>query len=163
MIKLTNCVIETMLMSDYVIIPANIRDLDAIHALEKACFTEDIISLERYKTLLKRSSIRIFVMKDGIKIIASAILVLRKRSEIARIYSFAVDKSYRGTMTAKNFYEYLEKFLRKEHKRVITLEVKITNHAAIRFYEKNGFVRSGLYKDYYEDHSNAYRMQKVIA
>ena len=42
------------------------------------------------------------------------------------------------------------------------LEVAKDNAAAIRLYESAGYVAFGTYEDYYEDHRDALRMQKII-
>jgi len=36
------------------------------------------------------------------------------------------------------------------------------NHAAIKLYESLGYAVIGIYKDYYEDHQDALRMQKQL-
>ena len=44
----------------------------------------------------------------------------------------------------------------------ITLEVKVTNAAAIALYMKNGFIPAGIKPCYYHDGSDAIYMQRLI-
>lgn len=42
------------------------------------------------------------------------------------------------------------------------LEVRVSNEAAIRLYEKNGFTRQGIRKDFYKEiHEDAYVMNRI--
>lgn len=42
------------------------------------------------------------------------------------------------------------------------LEVRVSNTAAIRLYEKNGFIRQGIRKDFYKEiHEDAYIMNRM--
>ena len=42
------------------------------------------------------------------------------------------------------------------------LEVAVGNAGAIALYKKLGFTQFGMYTDYYDDHTDALRMQKVL-
>ena len=44
----------------------------------------------------------------------------------------------------------------------LRLEVASGNRSAIRTYTRAGYKPFGLYRDYYEDHGDAVRMQKCI-
>ncbi len=65
------------------------------------------------------------------------------------IYNVAVKKEYRGQHIG---YQMLSALLKRAQARGITsltLEVRISNEAALRLYESLGFVRSGVRKDFY--------------
>ena len=47
-------------------------------------------------------------------------------------------------------------------KRFMRLEVAVGNAGAIALYKKLGFSQFGMYTDYYDDHTDALRMQKVL-
>ena len=43
------------------------------------------------------------------------------------------------------------------------LEVRVSNEAAIHLYEKHGFIRQGVRKDFYKDiHEDAYVMNHIM-
>ena len=44
----------------------------------------------------------------------------------------------------------------------MTLEVDVSNHSAIRLYEKLGYKRSCLRKNHYPDGADAYQMEKAL-
>lgn len=56
---------------------------------------------------------------------------------------------------------YLDKLCLDNQVEESTLEVRVSNEVAISLYEKYGFIKKGLRKDYYQDnHEDAYLMVK---
>jgi len=80
----------------------------------------------------------------------------------SRILMLAVAPDVRrrgiGTMLMER---YLEES-RKKGARVLTLEVRKGNHAAIEFYKKFNFMPVDIIKGYYNDGEDAYQMQLFI-
>ena len=73
-----------------------------------------------------------------------------------------VEKSGRKGVAAM-LLEALERFLREKNAEKIFLEVREQNLAAISFYEKNGFEKNGLRKNYYSNpRDNGVLMMKKI-
>ncbi len=63
-----------------------------------------------------------------------------------------------GTMLMSRFME--ESY--KKGTRVVTLEVRKNNDAALSFYNKLGFRRVDVIKNYYNDGEDAYQMQRWL-
>lgn len=138
------------------------HDLISLIRLEHECFAIDRIKEKKYKQFLNKPSVKIFIGKMQDKVIASAIIIFRKKSKTSRIYSFAVAKDFRRSGIAQTLYRHIEDYLAAQGCTEIYLEVKTDNLPAIQFYKKNGFVGFGEYKDYYEDRKDAIRMKKVL-
>jgi ribosomal-protein-alanine N-acetyltransferase len=56
----------------------------------------------------------------------------------------------------------LEESLLKDEVSLISLEVNINNHPAVLLYEKIGFEKASVRKNYYHNHDDAYLMVKDI-
>jgi [ribosomal protein S18]-alanine N-acetyltransferase len=69
------------------------------------------------------------------------------------ITNVAVHPDYRRMHLGSILVEMLIDQTRKEGLKRFTLEVRVSNHAAIALYEKFGFVSVGLRKGYYEDNN----------
>ncbi|MBE6846289.1 MAG: ribosomal-protein-alanine N-acetyltransferase [Ruminococcus sp.] len=81
----------------------------------------------------------------------------------AELLNIAVVEKSRRKGVAAMLLEALEKFLREENAGKIFLEVREQNHVAISFYEKNGFEKNGLRKNYYSNpRDNGVLMMKKI-
>ncbi len=69
------------------------------------------------------------------------------------ITNVAVHPDYRRMHLGHILVEMLIDQTRKEGLKRFTLEVRVSNHAAIALYEQFGFVSAGLRKGYYEDNN----------
>lgn len=66
------------------------------------------------------------------------------------IDNIAVTSSYRKMGIATLILEVLERTARAENGEFISLEVRKSNEAAIKLYEKNGYARVGIRKNFYQ-------------
>ncbi|MBA3660308.1 MAG: GNAT family N-acetyltransferase [Gammaproteobacteria bacterium] len=136
-------------------------DLEALLSLEKACFTSDQLSRHAFSRLLNRTGARIYIEKKGDQIIASAVLLFRKNSKCARLYSFAVSPLLQQKGLGKIFLSQIEAELAKICEE-IRLEVRTDNNKAISFYQKFGYVTFAKQENFYEDGETAFKMKKNI-
>ena len=67
------------------------------------------------------------------------------------VMNVAVDPAYRGRGIATRLLQRLFELTADDGRRGYTLEVRVSNAAAISLYEKLGFARSGLRRGYYTD------------
>jgi hypothetical protein len=81
---------------------------------------------------------------------------------LARLYSLAIAPEARGRGIAKQLLRALELAAEKQLRLYMRLEVSRNNKAAIELYQSSGYRVFGEYSDYYQDHSDALRMQKKI-
>lgn len=149
-------------MNNIFIRPACYEDLEDLVQFEKSCFMTDCISRKSYQRLLKTSSAIILILKKDDLMIGAAILFFRKKSNKARLYSFAIHNEYRKQGLAGQLNSALEMAATERECFTIFLEVKPDNIAAINFYSKQGYVIFDKYTNFYEDGTDALRMEKVI-
>ncbi|MBU2871542.1 N-acetyltransferase [Colwellia sp. E2M01] len=83
-------------------------------------------------------------------------------TKVARLYSLAVDANYRGQNIASEILTQLEVETVRYGHSLLRLEVSQKNSKAISLYERLNYRVFGEYSDYYEDGSDAYRMQKAL-
>jgi ribosomal-protein-alanine N-acetyltransferase len=80
----------------------------------------------------------------------------------ARILLMAVKPEYRNRGIGRSMLaEFTERCFGKGLK-IINLEVRITNDAAIRFYKNQGFEMVSVIPNYYEDGGAGYHMKKML-
>jgi ribosomal protein S18 acetylase RimI-like enzyme len=143
--------------------PANPEDLDALVALETACFDGDRISRRQFNYLLKRgnASILVAVLEGGL--VGDLVLLYSRATSVARLYSIAVDGKVRGKGIARSLMQAAEREAWDHQRAYLRLEVRKDNHAAIRLYQSLGYRRLGEHPDYYDDHMDAWRFEKSLA
>lgn len=149
--------------NDMEIVPASLDDLDWLEPFEEECFSYDRIS---------RRSMRRFILSEQTVFLVARLLgervgymliLFHRGTRLARLYSIAVDPRQRGKGVARTLMVAGEAEARGRGAIYLRLEVTNTNESAIRLYHALGFEEFGLLRDYYyDDHSDALRMQKRI-
>jgi len=141
---------------------AQLTDIDALVALETACFETDRLSRRSFKHWLAADH-RGLLVADVEKTIAGYILIIyHPGTRLARIYSIAVSPQYRGLGLAKQLMAAGEQAANEDGRLYLRLEVSVDNTQAIKLYETQGYQKFGIYRDYYQDHKDALRYQKRI-
>lgn len=142
--------------------PALAADLDALLAIEAACFSSDRLSRRSFKRWLRRADCVFLVARDGAELAGYCLVLLRQGTRLARLYSLALAPAYQGQGLARRLLQQAELDTRATGALYLRLEVASTNSAAIALYRQLGYTQFGLYHDYYEDHGDALRMEKCI-
>ncbi|HKK19224.1 MAG TPA: GNAT family N-acetyltransferase/peptidase C39 family protein [Opitutales bacterium] len=145
-----------------VIREALLDDLEALVGLENACFTTDRLSRRSFQRWLKGEQSLFYVAAWGELLVGYGLVLLHSGTRLARLYSIAVAPEVRGKGIARQVLRRLEEAAENEDRFFMRLEVAKENAAAIRLYQKLGYSVFDEWKDYYEDHSDALRMQKRI-
>jgi len=103
-----------------------------------------------------------FIVAEEDNDVVGFILGISPAPKQARILILAVDEKYRGKgIGATLLNAFIQACLIRDV-RLITLEVRTTNDAAIRFYGKHGFNIVHMIPNYYKDGENGYIMHKTI-
>ncbi len=137
-------------------------DIDELLRLEELAFQGDRLSRRSFKRWLQHPGCVFLVSEERGSLGGYILVVLRRGTRLARLYSLAVDPVCRGQGIAARLVEYAEVAARKAGALYMRLEVAGNNAGAIGLYRKLGYTQFGLYQDYYEDHSDALRMEKCI-
>ena len=130
--------------------------------LEKECFASDRMSKAQYTHYLKAPNALIYVAEEAKQCLATAIVLMRKNSKIARLYSLAVKPMARQRGLAKQLLITIEKQLLNKHIQILKLEVSQKNIAAIKLYQNLAYEIVGSYAGYYQDGSDAWQMRKTL-
>lgn len=142
---------------------ASVDDLKALLVLEGKAFTGDRLSRRSFRHAITSSGSALFVaMKEDGELLGYALLHLRQGTHLARLYSLAVSPEARGLGIGKLLIQACEKKALKKGKMLLRLEVSDVNHNAIALYQKMGYKEFGHYDAYYEDQTDAIRMQKRL-
>lgn len=146
--------------------PATLEDLDSLVAIEQTCFSQDRLSKRSLRRWIQsRHSIFLVIEQARVKekpLAGYGLVWCHRGTSLARLYSLAVLPTMRGHGLAKNLLLELEKRTAEQGRLFMRLEVAKNNQAAIGLYESLGYRTFGEYSDYYDDHTDALRMQKTI-
>lgn len=145
-----------------VIRKATLDDLNALTQLENRCFDLDRISRRNFRYLLSKANASTLLAEDEGVIKAYAMLLFNTGTSLARLYSLAVDRPFRKQKIAEHLIEACEK-LAMEHDCVnLRLEIRHDNEASINLFKKMGYRLFEITPDYYEDHEEALRFEKML-
>ncbi len=123
------------------------EDLDAVARIEQETFSQPWSKAGFASSLVREDTLYLSAFSDGELAGYCGLLQVLDEGEITNV---AVKKCFRGQKIASLL---MEELLKKGSLRGITffvLEVRKNNCAAIRLYEKNGFTKAGIRKNFYE-------------
>lgn len=141
---------------------AELADLDRLQALE-ALFPSDAMSRRSLRRFVQASNARFLVAEVEDQVQANLLLLMRRGSPRARIYSLVVDPAARGLGLAQALVLEAEAVARASGCAEVSLEVRIDNHAAQALYTKLGYAQAGALSGYYDDGADGLRLSKVLA
>lgn len=134
---------------------ATIADLDALLALENACYPpRQAYMREEYRYALKDArAVNLAFEEDG-RIVGFAGAFHHRAWRVGHVYTVNVHPSQRGKGLGKRLMAALEKRLAELGMRKVVLEVNVDNAAAIALYEACGYAQLQRLKDYYTQYEN---------
>lgn len=137
-------------------------DVKQLVEIENRCFTLDKLRTRNFLWLLEKGHCDILVSEaDGV-MTGYSLLLYRRGTSLARLYSVAILPEYRGSGMGVALLEKSELQAREHDCVYLRLEVRPDNHAAIALYERLGYRQFDTKADYYEDHSLALCFEKRI-
>lgn len=142
--------------------PARQSDLNALLALENASFATDQVSRRSFRRFISGRSDVFFVAVEKGKLLGYAVALFRRGTALARLYSIAVSKQARGRGIGADLLKSVEAAALKRGAMVMRLEVRVDNKRAISLYKGFGYREFGRYEDYYGDHTDALRFEKIL-
>ncbi len=142
---------------------ARLSDLSSLVALEERCFELDRFSRRQFRYLITRARGRLLVDERRGKLIGYVLVLFRRGTSLARLYSIAVDPRARGKGAGRDLLEAAEKAAVDASCAYLRLEVRPDNAESIRLYRSAGFRKLGEVSDYYEDGMDALRYEKALA
>jgi ribosomal protein S18 acetylase RimI-like enzyme len=139
-------------------------DIGALTELERGVFATDRLSRRSLARLVRSPSAVVIVAKEGGgRLVGTVIVLFRRGTSVARLYSIAVAPHMGGHGIGPMLLAAAEDAARARGSCTMRLEVHVTNHAAISRYRKSGYEECGRHAGYYEDGGDALRFQKALA
>ncbi|WP_221801820.1 GNAT family N-acetyltransferase/peptidase C39 family protein [Oceanobacter mangrovi] len=137
-------------------------DLASLLALEKLCFDSDRLSRRSFIHFMDHGHAEVLVAEEAGELLGYAIVMFRRGTWLARVYSLAVNPNARGKGVAKALMEASEQAARDQQCRFIRLEVSTRNEAALGLYKAMGYRHRLTLPEYYENGDDGWRMEKIL-
>lgn len=141
---------------------ASLKDCEAMLAIESACFKTDRIPARQMRYLLSKAKALNLVLEHQGKIVGCCVTLLPKQPRPARLYSIAVLPAEQGKGFASDLLTYLIASLAEKNYQYCRLEVRASDIATQKLYERFGFEKIAETSGYYEDGESAVKMQTLI-
>lgn len=141
----------------FVILPARLRDLNALNHLEKAVFKEDawpVIDLIVILLMPGTFQLKALAGKNIIGFISAEENLFEKNASITTV---GVDPAFRRQGVARALMKSIEERITRK---TIRLCVRVSNQGAINLYEELGYQKKRTRQHYYADGENAFEMEK---
>lgn len=146
-----------------IIRPAGSGDTKRMWEIDQLCFDPDIaypIDFIYYHLLVLRDPA--FCAWDGQTMVGFVLTAMEKRREGSIVTIDLIDP-YRRRGLGSQLIGMAERALAGRGARKIVLQVAVENESAIAFYEKHGYARGRLLKNYYGKKKDAWRCEKPVA
>jgi ribosomal-protein-alanine acetyltransferase len=137
-------------------------DLAQLAAIEASAFATDRLSRRSFAALIGSRSAAVLVACRGDEIDGYALVLTRRGSHTARLYSIAVAPEAAGRGIGSRLLAAAEAEAVAKSAERLRLEVRSDNLDAIRLYESHGYVPIGRREDYYEDGAAALRYERGL-
>ncbi|MCD7752030.1 MAG: ribosomal protein S18-alanine N-acetyltransferase [Lachnospiraceae bacterium] len=123
-------------------------DVPDVAAIEAASFSEPWSEASFRQILKREDALYLTAVSDGCIAGMCGLLIGPYEAEV---FNVAVSPQFRGQGIAGRMFAELLRRGGERGVRNFTLEVRVSNQAAIRLYEKNGFVREGIRPRFYSN------------
>ncbi|AFJ03031.1 GNAT family acetyltransferase [Methylophaga frappieri] len=141
---------------------ATLEDVPALVNLERVCFTSDRLSPRSFRWMINKANALLLLAERNDQLAGYALILYVRGTSLGRIYSLAVSPDFRQQGVANQLMVAIEKAALAAGRSFIRLEVRPDNAGAIRLYQKLGYKHFDVVSDFYEDHTDAMRMMKVL-
>lgn len=137
-------------MTQPIITPAKTENIKSISALQKELLGGGWSESALAEAALNENAV-ILVAEDNGGAVAGFINAGALPFGEAEIFGLAVSKEYRRRGVAAALHNALLKELNQKGIKSVSLEVRESNSAAIAFYLKQGYLKNGLRKNFYDN------------
>lgn len=141
--------------------PARESDLSALIALERE-FPGDRLSRRSFRHLLGRANADVWVYEERGVLLGNAVVLYRRGTRTARLYSLVVARSARGRGIGQSLVAHAERHAASAGCEAMHLEVRSDNAQARALYTARDYAVVGRADGYYEDEADALRLRKPL-
>ncbi len=146
--------------------PVIYNDLKKIFEIELSVFKKDAYPFSFLSLLYYLNRATFFIAVDNKnedEVYGYIVANVSLKKRLGHILSFAVKPSSQRKGVGTALLKKLETILKRLNIQEIILEVRLSNIGAISLYEREGFKRKAISKNYYEDGEDALVMKKQIS
>jgi [ribosomal protein S18]-alanine N-acetyltransferase len=137
-------------------------DLAALVTLELAVFKTDIVSRRSFRHFMASPNASLIVAEESGGLAGYVLVLYPPRSKLARLYSIAVAPHAGGRGLGPRLLAAAEAAAKRRRRSAMRLEVHVRNKRAIARYAKSGYRLFGRHHDYYDNHGDALRFEKLL-
>lgn len=141
---------------------ATLADLPQLVELENLCFDTDRLSRRQLRYLLTKGKARLLAWEGEGLLLGYVAVLFSKSTSMARLYSIAVRPDSQGRGIGIELMRAAEDAAWAHQRAYMRAEVRKDNRASLGMFEKLGYRRIGEWEDYYEDHMDAWRLEKRL-
>ncbi|MBV8124044.1 MAG: GNAT family N-acetyltransferase [Paucibacter sp.] len=141
---------------------ARVSDLENLCVLEQTAFAGDRISRRSWKRLIDGTSNVVMLIEYSTELAGALVMLYRKGSTAARIYSIATAPSYAGKGLGGHLLSFAKMRARHDGFTCLRLETRIDNHRAQTLFRRHGFEAFERKFNYYEDGADALRFHMPL-
>ena len=132
----------------YTVVPMNYDHVSQVAEIERMCFSDPWSERMLREHLDNQCAAALVALgEDGTVLGYAGLLVVLDEGYITNV---AVRPAFRRQGIAADLLAVFDRFARGNHLAFLTLEVRASNEPALALYEKLGYRRMGLRKNYYE-------------
>ena len=137
------------------------HDFAALYKLDQACFPPGIAySKTMLRYFLSQEGAECLVAIDGPKIVG--FLLSEENPPLAHIVTLDVAESHRRHGVGSELLRESEAHLGFRDVKTVLLETATTNEAGIAFWERHGYRKEAVLKNYYPGRLDAFEMRKKL-
>ncbi|MCC5859824.1 MAG: GNAT family N-acetyltransferase [Ectothiorhodospiraceae bacterium] len=141
---------------------ASLNDLPALLMLEQCCFPGDRLSRRSFRYLLLHGHTAMLVDERDHVLTGYLLMLFRRGSRAARIYSIATGSRYRGQGVAEGLVRAAEQIALEKGATEIRLEVRSDNRASRKLFQRLGYRPFAVLPGYYHDGMDAVRYRRSL-
>jgi ribosomal protein S18 acetylase RimI-like enzyme len=137
--------------------------MGALLRLEIASFESDRLSRRQFRYMLTRARARTLVAEEGGVLLGYVMVLFSRATSVARLYSIAVAEQARGRGVGRALVAAAEAEAWEQERAYMRLEIRRDNLVSQALFEGAGYRRFGVLSDYYADHMEALRYEKILS
>jgi ribosomal-protein-alanine N-acetyltransferase len=138
------------------------HDFTTIFKLDQSCFPAGIAySKTMLKYYLAQPGAQCLIAADGAKI--AGFLISEENPPLGHIVTLDVAETHRRQGVGSLLLSESETYMVFRGVRTVLLETATTNQGGIAFWERHGYRREAVLKNYYPGHLDAFEMRKLLS
>jgi ribosomal-protein-alanine N-acetyltransferase len=143
---------------------AKLGDLDALHRIERECFTSEAFTRKHIAYLLESPNAVSLVAKANHEIVGFIVGMIENigRVTVGHVYTVDVASKHRRAGVGLRLLDELEHVFLERGVKTSYLEVRIDNKAARELYRKKGYAELEPLENFYAKGRHGLRMKKEL-